>query len=119
MSFAKRLKQLRNEIHLTQEELAVKLNKTRSTIAGYETERKEPDYETLKMIANFFNVSLDYLLGASEIRNLHKEQSSLTRVFNNLYTYDLPDEAIKQIEEYIEFVKQKYNKDASAKGKNK
>ena len=63
MSFGKRLKELRKKYNLTQEELGEKISKTRSTIAGYETERKEPDYNTLKSIADLFDVSVDYLLG--------------------------------------------------------
>jgi len=69
MTFSDRLKELRKEKNLTQEELAKILGISRSTIAGYETERKEPDYETLKKIADFFNVSTDYLLGRTDIYN--------------------------------------------------
>ncbi|KNF08525.1 putative transcriptional regulator [Gottschalkia purinilytica] len=73
MSFSKRLKQLRKEHQLTQEELAQKISKNRSTIAGYETERKEPDHETLILLADFFEVPLDYLLGRTDIRNIQKQ----------------------------------------------
>ncbi|AEM79783.1 helix-turn-helix domain-containing protein [Thermoanaerobacter wiegelii] len=69
MTFSDRLKELRKEKNLTQEDLAKILGISRSTIAGYETERKEPDYETLKKIADFFNVSIDYLLGRTDIRS--------------------------------------------------
>lgn len=75
MNFANRLKQLRKEHNLTQEELAQKISKTRSTIAGYETERKEPDYETLALLAKYFNVSLDYLMGVSDVKNPYSEKS--------------------------------------------
>lgn len=78
MNFAHRLKQLRKEFHLTQEELAQKISKTRSTIAGYETERKEPDYETLVLFADFFNVPLDYLLGRTNNRDLSPSEEELT-----------------------------------------
>lgn len=79
MNFANRLKQLRKEYNLTQEELAQKISKTRSTIAGYETERKEPDYETLVLLADFFNVNSDYLLGRTDIRNpYNKNEEELT-----------------------------------------
>lgn len=75
MNFANRLKQLRKESNLTQEELAQKISKTRSTIAGYETERKEPDYETLVLLAKYFNVSLDYLMGVSDVKNPYSEKN--------------------------------------------
>lgn len=80
MNFANRLKQLRKENNLTQEELAQKISKTRSTIAGYETERKEPDYETLVLLAKYFNVSLDYLMGVSDVRNPYINDKDLDEV---------------------------------------
>lgn len=65
MNFSERLKQLRKKNNLSQEGLAKKLGLARSTIAGYETpdKKREPDYETLKKLADFFDVSIDYLLG--------------------------------------------------------
>lgn len=66
MTFAKRLKWLRNEAKLTQQELSNILEISRSTLAGYEAENKQPDYETLKIIADHFNVSIDYLLGRTD-----------------------------------------------------
>jgi transcriptional regulator with XRE-family HTH domain len=69
LTFADRLKQLRREFNMTQDELAKKINKNRSTVAGYETEGKEPDYDTLLKLSQIFNVSTDYLLGQTDIRN--------------------------------------------------
>ena len=60
--FANRLKELRNERHLSQQELADKLEMPRSTYGGYETEGKEPNIDTLCILANFFGVSTDYLM---------------------------------------------------------
>lgn len=59
-----KLKQLRNKASLTQQELADALNISRSTIAGYEAERKQPSYEMMVRLSHFFNVSTDYLLEA-------------------------------------------------------
>ena len=66
--FSKRLRELRKEKKLTQEDLADILHKTRSTMGGYEAEGKEPDFEFLCLIADFFDVSIDYLLGRTDIR---------------------------------------------------
>lgn len=71
--FSSRLASLRKERGMTQEELAKALNKKRSTYSGYETEGKEPDLETVCILANYFGVSTDYLLGYSNERN-HVEQ---------------------------------------------
>ncbi len=71
MTFADKFKEIRKDKNLTQEELAMHLNIARSTIAGYETKRKEPDYETLRKIADFFEVSIDYLLGRTDEKSLY------------------------------------------------
>ena len=62
MVFAQNLKYLREINHVTQEELASYLKVTRSTIAGYETKGKQPDYDRLSKIASYFHVSIDFLL---------------------------------------------------------
>ena len=56
-------KQLRNAKGMTQEELADALGITRSRLSMYELGQREPDFETLEMIADYFNVDMDYLMG--------------------------------------------------------
>lgn len=65
----KRLKKLREEYNMLQKELALKLSLSQQTISLYESNRRQPDYETLKVIADFFDVSIDYLLGRTNERN--------------------------------------------------
>ena len=64
MEFKDRLTILRKDLKLTQEELATKLGFSRTAISAWEIGRNQPPYEDVKKIANFFNVSVDYLLGA-------------------------------------------------------
>lgn len=71
MNFSNRLIELRTEKGLTQKDFGNRLNITRSTIASYEKENREPKYDILVTIADFFNVSIDYLLGHTNIRNLN------------------------------------------------
>lgn len=71
--FSNRLISLRKERGMTQEDLASVIQKKRSTVSGYETEGKEPDFETVCFLAEYFGVSTDYLLGYSDERN-HVEQ---------------------------------------------
>lgn len=66
--FSERLKRLRMEKGITQKELADRLHISRSTIAGYESLGKEPDGEKLCALADFFGVSVDYLLGGTDSR---------------------------------------------------
>lgn len=70
MNLGHTIKELRKEKGLTQDQLASLLNLKRSTIAGYETNRKQPDNATLIAIADFFNVSLDFLLGRVENKSI-------------------------------------------------
>ena len=61
----KKIKKLRLQKLLTQDELAKSLNISPSAISMYETGAREPDLNTLVNIAKFFNVTTDYLLGLS------------------------------------------------------
>ena len=63
-----RLKKLRTEKKISQLKLAIDLNMNQNTISRYENMEREADYETLIKFANYFNVSLDYLLGRTEKR---------------------------------------------------
>lgn len=65
-----RIKQLREENGYTQQELADKLNKAKSTIAMYENETRKPSLRVLKQLSNIFNCSVDYILGISDNENL-------------------------------------------------
>ena len=60
-----KIKTLRKEKNISQEDLAKALGLSRSTIAGYETNKRKPDINTIHKIADFFNISVDYLLGRS------------------------------------------------------
>lgn len=66
MGFSERLKLLRKNADVTQDQLAQYLQVSRSTIAGYETKNRQPDYDKLYMIAQFFHVSTDYLISGKE-----------------------------------------------------
>lgn len=59
-------KKLRLAAGLTQEQLAKRLGISRSRIGMYETGNREPDFETLELIADFFNVDVDYLIGRTQ-----------------------------------------------------
>lgn len=63
------IKKLRIEKKITQSELANKLGLVRSAICNYESGRRQPDPETLNKLADYFNVSVDYLLGRTESKN--------------------------------------------------
>ena len=69
MKFNDRLTRLRKKMDLTQEELGNRLGFSRTAISAWEIGRNEPTYEDAIKIANFFGVTLDYLIGAEEPNN--------------------------------------------------
>ncbi|MDD3224730.1 MAG: helix-turn-helix transcriptional regulator [Clostridium sp.] len=79
MTFGEVLKRLRDSRGLTQQDIATLLKVGRSTIAGYETKGKQPDFEKLKILANFFNVTIDYLLGRTDEINYSSTNDKITK----------------------------------------
>lgn len=61
-----RIRELRKIKKLTQKQLAKKINVDCSTVTKWETGKANPDFEKQIFLANFFNVSVDYLLGRTE-----------------------------------------------------
>jgi transcriptional regulator with XRE-family HTH domain len=105
--FGQNLHKLRTNNNMTQEDLGKLLNVTQSTIAYYESGKKQPSLETLIAIADYFRVSTDYLLdriGSLNISpilqttELSQENLNLLRRLNNLTDTDR-----KEIESYIQF----------------
>lgn len=57
-----RLKELRKARKMTQQRLAIELNMNQNTLSRYETGERQADYQTLILLADYFSVSIDYLL---------------------------------------------------------
>lgn len=60
------LKKLREERHMSQAQLGMELGMSQNTISRYETGERQADYKTLLAIADYFDVSIDYLLGRTD-----------------------------------------------------
>ena len=65
-----RLKELREKKRISQQKLAIDLGTTQNTISRYETGEREMNYAFLIAVADYFNVSIDYLLNRTENPNL-------------------------------------------------
>lgn len=63
-----RLKELRKQKKISQLKLAMDLGMNQNSISRYENHEREADYATLIKLADYFNVSIDYLLGKSDKR---------------------------------------------------
>lgn len=66
MTCGDKIAALREKRGLTQEDLATKIGISRASLSHYEKNRREPDYATITKLADFFHVSVDYLLGRTE-----------------------------------------------------
>lgn len=135
--FAERLRQLRTKKDVTQVELGRLLNLSKQTISSYENRGSTPDPETLQRLADYFDVSVDYLLGRTDDPHMYgrraeedvpvsnsaviekrneKGEVAEVRVATEAahrtdgYDDELPEEARKALEEYKEFLRQKYKK---------
>lgn len=84
MSFGENLRTLIEERDMTQKEVAMKLNIAPSTMGSYVQNTREPDFATLKAIAKFFNVSIDYLLDNNTGRTGTHQEAELLRIFRSL-----------------------------------
>ncbi|MCR4888520.1 MAG: helix-turn-helix domain-containing protein [Ruminococcus sp.] len=74
-----RLKELRKSKNMTQQRLAIELNMNQNTLSRYETGERQADYQTLILIADYFNVSIDYLLERTDDPTFLNEQSICRR----------------------------------------
>lgn len=61
-TFGERIAKLRTNRNLSQSEIAKRINVAKSTLAMYETNKREPSFEITQRIADFYNVTVDYLL---------------------------------------------------------
>lgn len=103
-----RLKELRLEKGLLQSDIAKIINKTDRAVGQYEREERDPSSETWRTLADFFNVSLDYLLGKSNIKNSDKK---IKEEFKYRYYKEMEGLTEEEIAEALKFYKKiKYGK---------
>ena len=84
MSFSNKLRALIEERNITQKQVANDLNIAPSTMGGYVQGSSEPDFETLKRLATYFNVTTDYLLNVHSSKSNNSLEDELLRVFRSM-----------------------------------
>lgn len=108
-----RIKLLREEKKIRQDELAKILAISSSAVGMYERDEREPNDEITLKLAEYFNVSTDYLLGKSDIRNPNtQEDDILNEAMIGMSKEDyekLTDVQKKQIRDFAIFVKNQNN----------
>lgn len=100
-----RLEELRKANNLSQFSLAQKLNMTQQRISAYEKGIREPDIQVLKQLADFFDCSVDYLLGKSDIRNPEELKKVQFANAGGLDTKGLDDEDLLELQKQIDYIK--------------
>lgn len=77
--FSQRIKLLRKEKKLTQQNLADFLEVRRSTYGEYERGKIMPPYDKIQRLADYFNVSVDYLMGATNFKTLDEKIDTIAK----------------------------------------
>lgn len=97
------LKEIRTENGMTRAELARALNINQGTLANYENETREASYEMLKKFAEYFDVSVDELLGLQHTEYVHRLNSPLSGTEKQLITIyrELDEDRKKIMREFI------------------
>lgn len=97
-----RLSDIRKDRGMKQQELADKLSVSVTTVSGYENDQNNPNDDIKVSIAQIFNISLDYLLGAID------EETALDRSNVLVLPKDFPPEARNEVLEYAKLMILKY-----------
>lgn len=105
-----RLELLRKEKNLSQNALAKKINMTQQRISAYEKGKREPDIETLKQFAEFFQCTIDYITGKSNVRNPEELKNVQFANAGGLDTKGLDEEDMKELQRQIDYIKKMKNK---------
>lgn len=83
-----RIKQLREEIRMTQVRLSIELGVSQETISAYENGKHFPSFENLVKLRNIFNVNIDYIMGLSDVRiqksNISSQDALVLSIFSHL-----------------------------------
>lgn len=113
--FGEIIRELRKDKNLTQKELANILDVTNGTISNYEKEEHEPSIEALKKLADYFEVSIDYIIGRIRfnfdysIMNKNIEgQYTVSDLLNDILDLSMHD--TKMVVEYVNLLKIRNNK---------
>lgn len=104
----KKIKELREIKQITQEELAKYLGVAPQTVYKYEKEINEPDLKTTSKIAEYFNVTTDYLLGRTDIPDMLNEPIQIAASMKDgLDISDMDDDEKKFINDFITMARKK------------
>lgn len=114
-NFGARLKDLRLKKKLTQQQLGDIIHVSKVSISGYERGERSPDTETLKDLANYFEVSIDYLLNgidgyrkqwSDSFETSAKEKEKIDTIAAHIDD-NVSDDEMKEILTFIDYIKKR------------
>ena len=100
-----RIKLLREEKKIRQDELAKILSISPSAVGMYERDEREPNDEITLKLAEYFNVSTDYLLGKSDIRNPEELKNIKFANAGGLDIEGLDEDDLLELQRQVEYMK--------------
>ncbi|UII56678.1 helix-turn-helix domain-containing protein [Cytobacillus spongiae] len=95
----RRILELRKKSKITQEELGKRINVTKVSISGYENGNRTPDTETLQKLADFFEVTTDYLLGRTDKPNQVDSEEELMDPKLNIFFKEIKEDTPERQEQ--------------------
>ena len=118
-----RIRELRKQNKCTQTDVAKIIGVSRQALAFYENGERTMTYDTIKLLSNFFKVTPDYLMGATDnpqeqLPYIQVESSKpvFTFDFNVIITGDIDNNARQEIESFVAYIKSKYGYPKKAVG---
>lgn len=118
--YGERIRELRKIKNMTMKELGKRLNLAESTISGYENEARKPDLEVMRKLAEFFDVSVDYILGVSDNKGVDiKTSDEINIAFFGGRKEELSEEEAAHLEESLELFRILQAKKMAEKNKKK
>ncbi|MGS0765682.1 helix-turn-helix domain-containing protein [Syntrophomonas curvata] len=110
MTLGARIRLLRDKNQIERQQLADGIGITYHALSKYETDEREPDFGVLLKLADYFNTSTDYLLGRTDDPSPRPKIDTIAAHRTDDPMNELPEEARKSVEEFIDFVYKKYGK---------
>ena len=109
MEFKYRIRDLRREKNITADELGEIVGVSRFSVSNWETGRNQPNNDILIKLAEYFNVSVDYLLGITDIPHTDVQLDEFQVALYN-GTEELTDEQKEDLLQYVDYLKSKKKK---------
>jgi transcriptional regulator with XRE-family HTH domain len=96
--------------NITRYQLSKATGVPQSSLSDFLNDKSTPKYESMKKIADYFNVSVDYLLGKEDIKKAPAEKAEVSDddIQFALFGGKITDEAYEDVKRFAEFIKQKY-----------